>query len=94
MQKQISLVKTTIITQVTIIVLGAVVWFVTGVVGNFFVSNDLVQRVTALEGEKLDVEIYATDIKPMKDDIREMKADIKTLLTRKQVYLDIGDTMK
>lgn len=88
MQKEISLVKTTIITQVTIILLGALVWFVTGMVSNFFVSSDLVQRVTALEGEKLDKNIYTTDVGPMKDDIREMKQDIKTLLSRKQVFLD------
>lgn len=94
MQKETSLIKNTIITQVTVILLGAVVWFITGVVSNYFVNSNLVERVSALENEKLDTEIYHTDVEPMKADIREIKQDIKTLLGRKQVYLDISDTMK
>lgn len=82
------LVKNTIVTQVTIVIFGTLVWFVSSMVSNYFANSDLVERVTALENGKLDTELYHTDIKPMKDDIREMKQDIKTLLGRRQVFLE------
>lgn len=88
------LIKNTIVTQVTIVLFGTLVWFVSSMVSNYFANSDLVERVTALEGRKLDTEIYRTDIEPMKNDIREMKQDIKTLLSRKQVYLDNGATIE
>lgn len=88
MQNDVKLVKTTIIAQVTSIIIGAVVWLVSAMVSNHFINSNLVERVSTLEENKLDIKVYLTDSEPVKQDVKEIKQDVKTLLSRKQVFIE------
>jgi hypothetical protein len=89
MQKISKLAATVLITTIVAGVVGGIFGAISVLTADHFILADTVERVFAVEKGKLDTSVYSANLDPMKMDIIEMKADIKTLLSRRQVYLDV-----
>jgi hypothetical protein len=89
MQKISKLAVSIIVTTLVSGVVGGVFGAVGVLTTDHFILANAVERINSVEKGKLDISTYDANIEPIRRDITEMKADIKTLLSRRQVYLDV-----